>query len=84
MGQAFKIYQTVKTPRPHVWYTAAGETISLMEVQTLRELPNELGAAFVDYNGRQVEIVRVSPQKGGGRPITTSCYTSFVVLPTQV
>jgi hypothetical protein len=84
MGQAFKIYQTIKTPRPHVWYTEAGQTISLMDVQTLRELPNELGAAFVDYNGRQVEIVRVSPQNGGGRPITTSCYTSFVVRPTQV
>jgi hypothetical protein len=84
IGQGFKIYQTIKTARPHVWYTEDGKTISLMDVQTLRELPNELGAAFVDYNGRQVEIVRVSPQKGGGRAITTSCYTSFVVRPTQV
>jgi hypothetical protein len=84
MGQAFKIYQAIETPSPHVWYTATGDMISLIEVHTLRELPHERGAAFVEYNGRYVDIVRVSPQKGGGRPITTSCWTSFVVRPTQV
>jgi hypothetical protein len=84
MGQAFKIYQAIETPSPHVWYTERGDMISLVEVHTLRDLPHERGAAFVEYNGRYVDIVRVSPQKGGGRPITTSCWTSFVVRPTQV
>jgi len=80
----FKIYQARAYRHSEEWFTEHGKPIFLTEVHLVRDLPDELGAAFVEYNGRHVDIVRVSPKKGGGRPITTSCWTSFVVRPSKV
>lgn len=85
-GKPFKIYQEKKSgfdlagrpgTHPDVWHTMKGEKISTLEFKTLRDLEPEHGLVQIDQQGY---ILRVSPQPGGGTPVTTSCWTSIATI----
>lgn len=84
-GQPFKVYQEKSgahlggrtNSHPDIWFTMKGEKISTLEFQTLRDLGSEHGLVQIDQRGY---ILRVSPQPGGGSPVTTSCWTSIATV----
>lgn len=84
-GEPFKVYQEKggvhlggrTSTHPDIWFTMKGDKISTLEFKTLRDLGAEHGLVQIDQRGY---ILRVSPERGGGSPVTTSCWTSIATV----